>query len=210
MSPGAQRRGALAAMAVGVAVVVLYVALQPGERPQRQATVSTSPTTTTGAPTTSRDPVEELCALAREFADSARGLDLAATARLAEEFYERGAQLAPPDVRPEYEAAVRYYAEYNDIGELYGYDLFAALASPDGQRWSTLTFNEPLGVPVARANVAILCGVELPPPPTITTTTTTRPRPTTTQPPETSEPAQTSPPSSAPATTAPTQPTTPG
>lgn len=184
----APRRGALAAFAVGIAILVLYVALQPGERPEQRATAATS-TSSTLAPSTTIDPIDELCALAQQFAQAVEGQDLITSARLAEEFYERGSELAPPNVRPEFEAALRYYTEFNDIGELYGYDLFAAMASPDAQRWSHLVFSEPLGVPAARSATQFLCGVELPPPPTITTTTT-RPRPSTTAPPD-STPAET-------------------
>lgn len=184
----AQRRGAIAALVVGVTVLVLYVSLQPGERPERRATAATT-TSTTLAPTTTADPIHELCALAHEFTASLQDQDFITSTRLTEEFYARGAELAPPEVRPEFEAALRYYTEFNDIGELYGYDLMAALASPDAPRWQQLVFTEPLGVPAARGAVQFLCDVELPPPPTITTTTTRpRPRPTTTVAPETPPP----------------------
>jgi hypothetical protein len=208
-----QRRGALAALAVGVAVVVLYVVLQPGDRPRRVASADT--TTSTLAPTTTRPPLDELCDLAREFEESSAGQDVTVTARLAETFYERASEFAAPDARPEYEAAARYYTEYNNIGEPYEYDFWAILGSPDGARWMTLLFREPLGVGVARANVAYLCHVEVPPPPTLTTTTT-RPRATTTAPADgattvpgaTAAPGDTTPATSAaptppPATTAP-------
>jgi hypothetical protein len=207
-----RRRGEFVALAVGVAVVVLYVALQPGDRPERTATTAT--TTTVAATTTTRPPLEELCDLAHEFEQSSQGQDATVTARLAESFYERARTLAPDDTKPEFEAAARYYTEYNNIGEPFEYDFFAILASPDGPRWLQLLFREPLGVGAARANIAYLCEVTLPPPPTVTTTTTTRPR--TTAPPDTAPPASSpatsappatgappAPPASAPATSAP-------
>jgi hypothetical protein len=188
-----QRIGTLAAFVVGVTVLVLYVTLQPGERPT-QATVTT--TTTTTVTTTTIDPIEQLCTLGREFQEGSIFQDPNVTARLGETFYARARELAAPDARPEYAAAAAYYEEYNNIGEQYGYDLLAILNSPDGPRWQQLLFRAPLGVDAARANVAFICGVELPPPPTITTTTTTRPRPATTvgPPVESTPPVETPPP----------------
>jgi hypothetical protein len=214
----AQRRGSLVAFAVGVTVLALYVVLQPGDRPRRVASVST--TTTVPETTTTLPPLEQLCTLAREFEESSAGQDPTVTARLAETFYSQAADLAPVDAKPEYEAAERYYAEYNNIGESYEYDFWAILGSPDGARWTQLLFREPLGVGTARANVAFLCQVELPPPPTITTTTT-RPRPATTATPDpnattpgapgsTPEPGVTPPPATAPAPTAPAATAAPG
>lgn len=189
------RRGSLAALAVGVAILALYVALQPGPKPE---SVEVAPTTTTILPTTTINPHEELRALAREFEESARDQDVPTVARLAEAFYDRARHFAPPEIKPEYEAAADYYIEYNNIGEQYGYDFQTALASPDGQRFLALTFGEPLGVNPARFSAAVQCDVALPPAPTITTTTT---RPRTTRPPETAPPettpdAPTSPPAS--------------
>jgi hypothetical protein len=197
------RRGSVAALAVGVAILALYVALQPGPRPEAVEVVAT---TTTVLPTTTLNAGEELCRLAREFEEGARGQDVAVVARLAESFYDQARVFAPAEIRPEYEAAARYYIEYNDIGEQYGYDFEAAYSSRDGQRWGSLIFTEPLGVNPARQSAAFQCQVELPPAPTITTTTTTRPR--TTLPPETTAPAtgattpSTPPASSPPASTA--------
>jgi hypothetical protein len=173
----AKRRGALVAFAVGVTVLVLYVVLQPGERPRRVA--SAASTTTVAETTTTRAPLEELCELAHDFETSSQGQDATVTARLAETFYTRASELAPPDARPEYEAAANYYTEYNNIGEPYEYDFWAILGSPDGARWMQLLLRDPLGLATAQANVAFLCQVALPPPPTITTTTV-RPRPATT------------------------------
>jgi hypothetical protein len=203
----ARRRGALVALAVGVAIVVLYVALQPGDRPKRTAAVASTSTVVT---TTTRPPIEELCDLAHDFEQSSRDQDPNVAARLAESFYERAKALAPDDSRPEFDAAARYYTEYNNIGEPLDYDFWAILATPDGARWVQLLFREPLGVAAARANVSYLCQVDLPPPPTVTTTTTTRPRAT--LPPDSSTPGTTpgsttsgasTPATSAPATAAP-------
>jgi hypothetical protein len=173
----AQRRGALVALVVGVTILVLYVVLQPGDRPEQVAAVTT--TSTPEVTTTTLPPLEELCGLAIEFEEAARGQDAVVTARLAESFYDRAKSLAPTDAQPEYAAAANYYTEFNNIGEPYEYDLFAILGSPDGERWTRLVFGEPLGVATARANVSFLCKIDVPPPPTITTTTT-RPRSTTT------------------------------
>jgi hypothetical protein len=175
----ARRRGALVALAVGVTVLVLYVVLQPGDRPQRVESAGT--TTVVAETTTTRPPLDELCDLARDFETASQGQDATVTARLGEAFYTRASELAPPDVRPEYEAAARYYTEFNNIGEPYEYDFWAILGSSDGPRWMHLLFREPLGVPTARVNVAFICRLEVPPPPTLTTTTT-RPRATTTAP----------------------------
>src|SRR5690606_29528532 len=138
----APRRGTFAAVLVGVAVVWLYVTLQPVEQPDDPvAAAPTSPGTTTAAPiTTGADPTAELCSLAQELVSATQGSDVATGSRLAELFYDRAAHLVARDVRPEYEAAVRYYTEFNDLGASYGYDLIAALASPDGERWRQLTF----------------------------------------------------------------------
>lgn len=190
--PRSPRRGTLAALVVAVAVVTLYVVLQPVEAPERRPGDAAPTTATTVTPTTTLDPIVELCALARQFEQAARGRDLATNVRLAEPFYDRARRLAPPPVRPEYDAAVRYYAELNDLGTVYGYDHSSALASRDGQRWFHLAYAEPLGVPAARANVAELCQVELPPPPTSTTTTTATTTTTTTAPPTTAPPTTTS------------------
>jgi hypothetical protein len=201
----AQRRGALVALSVGVAVLVLYVVLQPGDRPERVE--SAASTTVVAVTTTTRPPLDELCDLARDFETASQGQDATVTARLAESFYTRAGDLAPEDVRPEYEAAARYYTEYNNIGEPYEYDFWAIIGSPDGPRWMQLLFLEPLGVATARANVGYICRVEVPPPPTVTTTTT-RPRATTTAPVDgaTTVPGATS----TPATSAPTATPPPG
>jgi hypothetical protein len=171
-----QRRGTFAAFVVGVAVLVLYVALQPGDRPTQAAVTTTTSTVVT---TTTIEPIVQLCALAREFQEESIFQDPNVTARLGETFYTRASELAGADARPEYVAAARYYTEYNNIGEQYEYDLFAILNSSDGERWQQLLFRAPLGVEAARANVVFVCQVEVPPPPTITTTTV-RPRPATT------------------------------
>jgi hypothetical protein len=173
-------------------------------------------TTTTLPPTTTLNPGEELCRLAREFEEGARGQDVGVVARLAESFYDRARVHAPPEIRPEYEAAARYYVEFNNIGEQYEYDFATASASSDGQRWASLIFSEPLGVNPARSSAGLQCQVDLPVAPTSTTTTTTT-RPRTTLPPETSDtspggttpggttPGATTPPATAPATSAPAQ-----
>ena len=208
MSFLARRRGALVALLVGVTVLVLYVVLQPGDRAERVEAVTT--TNPPAATTTTRPPLEQLCGLAAVFLDASRDQDSTVTARLAESFYEQAKTLAPTDAQPEYDAAARYYTEYNNIGEPYEYDFFAIMASPDAQRWTQLLFGEPLGVATARANVAFLCQVNVPPPPTITTTTTTRPRSTTTGvdgastiPGDTTAPGATAPATPPPATAAP-------
>lgn len=206
----AERRGTVAAAVVAILIGVLYVLLQPSDNPQAAAPAP-KPTTTLPASTTTTDPVRELCDLADQYATAAADQDVTSVARLAEHFFDRARQVTDGEIRAEYDAAYRYYAEYNAIGEPYDYDLFQIAAAGNGERWLQLLLRQPLGVDVATANVAFLCGVELPPPPTITTTTTRpAPRPTTTDAPSAPSPStaagrapQTGTPTQAPATTAP-------
>jgi hypothetical protein len=174
-----ERRGTIAALVVGVTILVLYIVLQPSDKPTYHA--SAAPTTR--ETTTSRPPIEELCESARRFVDSAQAQDENVAARLAETFYGEARGLVSGDVRAEYEAAANYYTEYNNVGEPYDYDEKRIAEAGDADRWTQLRLRPPLGVAEARANVAELCDVDLPPPPTIVTTTTTIRRATTTEPP---------------------------
>jgi hypothetical protein len=191
----AEVRGSVAALGVGLAVVVLYVALQPGPAPVREA----APTTTTEAPDatvpTTRPAPEVICELARWFADAASPDDPNHNARLGETFYEESRLLVTGALRAEFEAAAQYFAEYNAIGEPHDYDLFRIIGAGDGDRWTQLILRPPLGVEEVRASVRFACDIDLPPPPTITTTTTTT---TTTLPPTTAPPTS----AAAPSTTA--------
>ena len=90
---------------------------QAGDRARRVASAAT--TTTVAETTTTRAPLDELCELARDFDASSEGQDATVTARLAEAFYTRAAQLAPPDARPEYEAVARYYFKLLAIKDEY-------------------------------------------------------------------------------------------
>lgn len=162
-----ERRGTYVALGVAIAIAVLLVVLQPGPKPVRQeSTEATGPATST---TTTVAPGVQLCVLARQFVRDAATLEANDTARVAEVFYEDAAKLVDGATRAEFEATARYYAEYNEIGEAYDYDVFRIAAAGKGDRWAQLLTRPPLGIETARAAVQFACTVELPVPPTRTT-----------------------------------------
>jgi hypothetical protein len=166
----ARQRGTAATVVVAILIAVLYVVLQPdGDRPraapaQEQPGTSAAATATT---TTTLAPEVQLCDLAREFADAAATVDPNVVARLAETFYTHARDLVSGPVRVEYDAAARYYTEYNAIGEPYEYDTARIEQAGNGQRWAQLQQRPPLGVEEARVDVGGACQVDLPPPPTV-------------------------------------------
>jgi hypothetical protein len=168
----ARQRGTAATVVVAILIAVLYVVLQPdGERPraapaQEQPGTSAAATATTTT-TTTLAPEVQLCDLAREFADAAATVDPNVVARLAETFYTHARDLVSGPVRVEYDAAARYYTEYNAIGEPYEYDTARIEQAGNGQRWAQLQQRPPLGVEEARVDVGGACQVDLPPPPTV-------------------------------------------
>jgi hypothetical protein len=162
-----ERRGTVAALAVAAAIGVLLVVLQPGPRSPRPLTEESSgPTTSTS---TTLAPAEQLCNRARQFARDASGLAPEDAARIAEVFYGEATKLVEGTARAEFEAAARYYVEFNEIGGAYDYDVFRIAAAGKGDRWAQLLYRPPLGIDTARAAVQFACRVELPPPPTRTT-----------------------------------------
>lgn len=165
-----ERRGAYAALAVAVTIGVLLLVLQPGPRPTRDDAETTTEATSTS--TSTIPPAVRLCTLAKQFARDATTLDPNGTARVAETFYDEASKLVDGAARAEFEATARYYAEYNDIGQTYDYNVFRIAAAGKGDRWSQLVFRPPLGIETARAAVKFACQVDLPPPPTSTTIAT--------------------------------------
>jgi hypothetical protein len=99
----------------------------------------------------------------------AAGLEPNDIARIAEVFYLDAVKLVDGSARAEFDAAARYYVEYNQIGSEYDYDVFRIAAAGKGDRWAQLLFRPPLGIETARAAMAFACKVDLPPPPTLTT-----------------------------------------
>lgn len=162
-----ERRGSFVALAVAVAIAILLLVLQPGPKRERQDTEEASGPPATS--TTTIPPGVQLCNLAKQFVRDASTLDTNGTARAAATFYEDAAKLVDGSARAEFDATARYYAEYNEIGEAYDYDVFRIAAAGKGDRWSQLLFRPPLGIETARAAVKFACNVELPAPPTSTT-----------------------------------------
>ena len=162
-----ERRGAWAALGVAVAIGVLLVVLQPGPKPVRRTVASEGGPI--GSTTTTLPAGVQLCNLAKQFARDATGLEPNGVARVAEVFYEDAAKLVDGTARAEFEATARYYAEYNDIGQEFDYDVFRIAAAGKGDRWAQLVYRPPLGIETARAAVQFACTVELPVPPTRTT-----------------------------------------
>lgn len=162
-----ERRGSIVALGVAVAIAVLLLVLQPGPKRERDDTDTAS-----GPPATTTSTIAPgvlLCNLAKQFVRDASTLDANGTARAAATFYEEAAQLVDGSTRAEFDATARYYAEYNEIGEAYDYDVFRIAAAGKGDRWSQLLYRPPLGIETARAAVKFACNVELPAPPTSTT-----------------------------------------
>ena len=136
----------------------------------RERTEATS--SPTGSTTTTVAPAVQLCNLAKQFARDAGGLDRFGVARSAEVFYSESAKLVDGAARGEFDAAARYYTEFNEIGSSYDYDVYRITAAGKGDRWAQLVYRPPLGIETARAAVQFACRVELPSPPTLTTLTT--------------------------------------
>jgi hypothetical protein len=157
----AAARGTYAALAVAILIVVLYVVLRPDEG-EIKAARAADPTTSTSTSTTTLAPRVQLCILATAFAAAARDVDPNVIARLGETFYTQARELVTGDIRAEYDAAARYYTEYNAIGEPYDYDTERIAKEGDGERWAQLRQRPPLGVDQARADIAAECRVDLP------------------------------------------------
>jgi hypothetical protein len=162
-----ERRGAIAALGVAVTIGILLVVLQPGPRQPRAGDVESSPTTSSS--TTTLSPGVQVCNLAKRFVRDAEGLEPNDVARIAEVFYLDAVKLVDGSARAEFDAAARYYVEYNQIGGEYDYDVFRIAAAGKGDRWAQLLFRPPLGIETARAAMSFACRVDLPPPPTLTT-----------------------------------------
>ena len=164
-----ERRGTIAALGVAITIGVLLVVLQPGPRTPRVITEETSGPATSTSSTLA--PAVQLCNLAKQFVRDAEGLDPYDVSRIAEVFYSEAAKLVEGAGRAEFEATARYYAEFNDIGVAYDYDVFRIAAAGKGDRWAQLIYRPPLGIETARGAVQFACRVELPSPPTLTTIT---------------------------------------
>jgi hypothetical protein len=162
-----ERRGAIAALGVAATIGILMVVLQPGPRPPRLAGVEAAAPTTSS--TTTLSPGVQVCNLAKRFVHDAEGLEPNDVARIAEVFYVDAVKLVDGSARAEFDAAARYYVEYNQIGGEYDYDVFRIAAAGKGDRWAQLLFRPPLGIETARAAMTFACRVDLPPPPTLTT-----------------------------------------
>jgi hypothetical protein len=173
-----ERRGAVAALLVAVAIGILLVVLQPGPKPTR--TVTEEATGTTTSSTTTISPGIQLCSLAKRFVHDAEGLDAHDVARIAEVFYVAAVKLVDDaSARAEFDATARYYTEFNAIGTEFDYDVFRIAAAGKGDRWAQLLYRPPLGIETARAAIQFACAVTIPPPPTLITVVPTTVPPTT-------------------------------
>ncbi len=179
----AEMRGLVAVVVVGILIAVLFVRISEyGQDEEVSAatgpttTTSTSSTTSTSAPpsaiVSALSGVRTLCESATEFIE-ASNTDIeypGKTQQLAEEFYVKVNESVGAQVQLEFDAALRYYTEYNDLAEPYVYNGLDILRSDGGQRWALLAAGEPPGVEATRANVAFLCdGIEIPEPPLMST-----------------------------------------
>ncbi|MDH3705289.1 MAG: hypothetical protein OES57_04445 [Acidimicrobiia bacterium] len=169
-------RGAIALVGVGALIALLFVALldRTGTNLARDtyypATTTTTTTTTTIDPRDDPRPVLTLCEAAETFVTSAESEAFfwpGKVPQLAETFYAAAFEVSIGDIAAEYAAALAYYEDYNDIAEPGNYDPFTLLRGPDADRFRQLAGREPPGVEATRANVAFLCGLDIPGPPII-------------------------------------------
>jgi hypothetical protein len=162
----AEHRGTAVAFLVATAIGVLLVVLQPGPKPERVEVVAPPPSTTTSTTI----PVGfQLCVLARQFVKDAEGATPDDVARNAEAFFARTVKLVEADLRPDFDALLRYYTEFNDIGAEFDYDLQRITDAGRGDRWAQLLYHAPAGVEVAERTIAERCQVAIPAPPTVIT-----------------------------------------
>jgi hypothetical protein len=146
---------------------VLLLVLQPGPKPEPEVVAAPPPSTV--APTTTIAPGVQLCALAQQFVKDVEGLSPTDTARSAEAFYAKAVRLVDAQLRPDFDALLRYYTEFNAIGAEFDYDLERIAEAGRGDRWAQLLYRSPAGVDVAERTIAERCEVALPPPPTVIT-----------------------------------------
>ncbi len=175
----AELRGLIAVVVVGVLIAVLFVRISEYGEEETVAAESLIATTTSSTSTTSTtvavplvfdalEAIGVLCESANEYVESVNS-DInypGKLPQLGEEFYAKVVDVVPTEVRAEYDAAYRYYTEYNDLAEPHGYDGLTILLSDGGERWGALVNGTPPGIDATRANVAFLCEqLELPDPP---------------------------------------------
>lgn len=171
MTEGSELRGFVVVLLVSVAIAIAFVvisAIDPTEQELVAGTTSTtsSTTTTTVVPLTEEDRLELLCRRAEEFVAEIEPFreNGVLVSRAAENFYVEVVELAPADVRPEYEAALDHYTDFNDIGDPFAYDTEKILLENEelGRRWEQLVTREPFAVDATRAHIGFACGVVLP------------------------------------------------
>ncbi len=175
-------RGLISVVVVSIIIGLLFVRIADYGTEETSAaanraqltptTTSTTSTTSTVAPgpqiSSALGSIGLLCDRALEFIASSESEFVypGKIPQLAEEFYVEAIDYSLPQVKREYEAALRYFIEFNDLGEPHEYDPLTILRSDSGERWGLLATGEPPGVAATRANVAFLCdGIEIPPPP---------------------------------------------
>ena len=175
----AELRGLIAVVIVGVLIAVLFVRISEYGEEETVSAESLPATTTTSTSTTSTtvavplvvdalEAIGVLCGAANEYVDGVNS-DInypGKLPQLGEEFYGKVVDVVPVEIRAEYDAAFRYYTEYNDLAEPHDYDGLTILISDGGERWGALVNGTPPGIAATQANVAFLCEqLELPDPP---------------------------------------------
>lgn len=177
-----EMRGLISVVVVSIIIGVLFVRIANYGTDETSASAEVArvtPTSTSTTSTTTTVPegpqisdalgsIGLLCNRAQEFIDGTESEIVypGKVPQLAEEFYAESIDYALAQVTREYEAALRYFTEFNELALPHGYDPLTILRSDAGERWGLLATGEPPGVAATRANVAFLCeGMEIPPPP---------------------------------------------